>query len=59
MAGDFKRYKCLNCGQIYSEADGWPADGIAPGTRWSDVPDDWLCPNCGSEKRDFDMRPLD
>jgi rubredoxin-NAD+ reductase len=58
VAGDFKRYKCLNCGQIYDEAEGWPADGIAPGTRWADVPDDWLCPNCGSEKRDFDMSPL-
>jgi len=59
MAGGFKRYKCLNCGHVYDEAQGWPADGIAPGTRWADVPDDWLCPDCGSEKRDYDMRPLD
>jgi rubredoxin len=50
-----KRYKCLNCGYIYDEAAGWPADGIAPGTLWADVPDDWICPECGSEKRDFDM----
>jgi rubredoxin len=55
MSDPFKRYKCLNCGYIYNEADGWPEEGIAPGTRWSDVPDDWLCPECGSEKRDFDM----
>jgi len=58
MSSDFKRYKCLNCGHIYDESEGWPDDGIAPGTRWADVPDDWLCPQCGSEKRDFDMQPI-
>ena len=52
---DFKRYKCLNCGYHYDEAEGWPEDDIAPGTRWADVPEDWICPECGSEKRDFDM----
>ena len=55
MAGDFKRYQCLNCGLIYDATLGWPDDGIAPGTRWTDVPDDWICPQCGSEKRDFEM----
>lgn len=55
MAIDFNRYKCLNCGYIYDEAEGWPDDGILPGTRWSEVPGDWICPDCGSEKRDFDM----
>ncbi|MCA1850818.1 MAG: rubredoxin, partial [Beggiatoa sp.] len=33
-----KRYMCLICGFIYDEAQGWPGDGIAPGTRWEDVP---------------------
>jgi rubredoxin len=56
---EFKRYKCLNCGYIYDEAAGWPEDGIAPGTRWADVPEDWICPECGSEKRDFDMADWD
>ena len=51
----WRRYKCLNCGYIYDEAAGWPDDGIAPGTRWSDVSDEWICPESGSEKRDFDM----
>lgn len=55
MAEPFQRYKCLNCGTIYDEAAGWPDDGIAPGTRWQDVPDDWICPECGSEKRDFEL----
>ena len=55
MAEPYLRFKCLNCGYIYDEAEGWPDDGIAPGTRWRDVPDDWICPECGSEKRDFEM----
>lgn len=50
-----RRFKCLNCGYIYDESAGWPEEGIVPGTRWSDVPDDWICPECGSEKRDFIM----
>jgi len=54
-AMDFKRYKCLNCGLVYDEAEGWPDEGVAPGTRWADVPEDWIRPQCGSEKRDFDM----
>jgi rubredoxin len=51
----WRRYKCLNCGYVYDEELGWPDDGIAAGTRWDDVPDDWICPECGSEKRDFTM----
>ncbi|MGC1469206.1 MAG: rubredoxin, partial [Sphingorhabdus sp.] len=47
MAEPFKRYRCSYCGQEYDEAEGWPDDGIAPGTRWADVPDDWYCPTCG------------
>ena len=39
----------------YDEAKGWPEDGIAPGTRWDDIPDDWSCPDCGAAKTDFDM----
>ncbi|MGH8512076.1 MAG: rubredoxin, partial [Gammaproteobacteria bacterium] len=33
-----KRYMCVICGFVYEEAKGWPGDGIAPGTRWEDVP---------------------
>ena len=50
-----KVWECLVCGWLYEEAKGWPEDGIAPGTRWEDVPDDWLCPECGVGKEDFDM----
>ena len=50
-----KVWECLVCGWLYDEAKGWPEDGIAPGTRWEDIPEDWLCPECGVGKADFDM----
>ena len=52
---DFKTWECNICGWIYDESKGWPDDGIAPGTRWEDIPDAWLCPDCGVGKADFDM----
>lgn len=52
---DFKQFMCVICGFIYNEAEGWPEDGIAPGTLWKDVPDDWFCPDCGAGKEDFEM----
>lgn len=55
MAEAFKRWECTYCGFIYDEAEGLPEDGIAPGTRWADVPEDWFCPQCGSTKDDFEM----
>jgi len=38
---------------VYDEESGLPADGIAPGTRWEDIPDDWTCPECSASKGDF------
>ena len=52
---DFKLFVCVQCGFEYDEAKGWPEDGIAPGTRWDDIPDDWSCPDCGAAKSDFEM----
>ncbi len=46
---------CVICGWVYDEAAGAPEDGIAPGTRWEDVPDDWLCPECKMGKSEFEM----
>ncbi len=51
----FKKYICVICGFIYDQQKGLPEDGIAPGTSWEDVPDDWVCPECGAGKEDFDM----
>ena len=39
------------CGYIYDESLGDPEEGIAPGTAWEDIPEDWYCPDCGPLKR--------
>ena len=49
-----KEYVCDLCGFVYDEAAGIPEDGIAPGTKWEDLPEDWVCPKCGAEKEFFD-----
>ena len=54
-----RSWMCVVCGFIYREADGRPEEGIAPGTRWEDIPDDWTCPDCGVGKDDFEMVELD
>lgn len=59
MKKEYRRYQCLLCAYVYDEALGWPEDGIPPGTRWEDVPDDWLCPECGAIKEDFEMIEID
>ena len=50
-----KKYLCILCGLVYDEQLGWPQEGISPGTKWQDVPQDWLCPECGAGKSDFQM----
>jgi rubredoxin len=52
-ADDFKQWVCVICGWVYDEAAGLPDEGIAPGTRWADVPADWRCPLCDVGKEDF------
>jgi rubredoxin len=51
----FRTWMCLICGWVYDEAAGVPEEGIAPGTRWEDVPMNWTCPECGARKDDFEM----
>ena len=51
----YKTWMCLIFGWIYSEKDGVPEEGIAPGTKWEDVPINWTCPECGARKEDFEM----
>ena len=48
-----KKYVCDVCGYIYDEAIGDPDNGIEAGTKWEDVPDDFLCPLCGVGKDQF------
>ena len=52
---NMKQWECVVCGFIYDEAQGLPEEGIAPGTAWSDIPEDWECPDCGVSKSDFEM----
>ena len=51
---EFKKWECIVCGWIYDEEQGLPEEGIPPGTKWEDVPVDWVCPDCGVGKEDFD-----
>ena len=48
-----KKYECGPCGYIYDAALGYPDGGIAPGTAFEDIPDDWVCPLCGLGKDVF------
>ena len=52
-----RKYRCEVCGYIYDPEIGDPDAGIAPGTSFEDLPDDWVCPICGVGKSDF--TPLD
>ena len=47
------QWTCNYCSHVYDEAEGDPDNGIAPGTRWEDLPEDWFCPDCGKPKSEF------
>ncbi|MDY5969937.1 MAG: rubredoxin [Bacteroidales bacterium] len=47
------KYVCDVCGYVYDPAIGDPDNGIAPGTPFEQLPDDWTCPLCGIEKSSF------
>lgn len=47
-------YICKVCGYVYDPENGDAATGIAPGTAWEDLPDDWVCPLCGVGKEQFE-----
>jgi rubredoxin-NAD+ reductase len=48
-----RQWVCRVCGYVYDESDGDPHCGIPPGTRFEDIPADWICPECGVGKDDF------
>ncbi|MFA5841110.1 MAG: rubredoxin [Candidatus Paceibacterota bacterium] len=52
------KYQCSDCGWIYDEAIGYPERGIAPGTKWEDVPDDFKCANCSNRKNTHKWKKL-
>jgi len=47
------KWACTVCGYIYDPAAGDPDSGIAPGTPFEQLPDDWVCPLCGADKSEF------
>ena len=51
---EFRQFICRACGLVYDEALGDPDSGLAPGTRFEDIPDDWACPLCGVTKQDVE-----
>lgn len=49
-----QKYKCSVCGYVYDPEAGDPDSGIAAGTAFEDIPEDWVCPVCGTSKSDFE-----
>ncbi len=49
------KYECITCGYVYDPAEGDPDTGVAPGTAFDDLPEDWLCPICGVGKEEFEV----
>jgi rubredoxin len=50
-----EKHRCLMCGYIYDPAKGDPDSEVEPGTAFDNVPDDWVCPECGASKDDFEV----
>ncbi|HVJ50294.1 rubredoxin [Desulfitobacterium sp.] len=50
-----KKYVCSVCGYVYDPEIGDPDSGIVPGTAFEDIPDDWVCPECGVAKDSFEV----
>jgi len=51
-----EKYVCQACNYVYDPNVGDPDAGIAPGTPFSELPDDWVCPICGVDKSDFEKQ---
>jgi rubredoxin len=49
-----EKWQCSVCGYIYEEATGDPDSGVNAGTKFSDIPDTWVCPVCGAGKAVFE-----
>jgi len=52
-----KKYRCIMCTYIYDPAVGDPENGVVPGTSFEDIPEGWVCPDCGAGKDEFE--PID
>ncbi|MBF0283934.1 MAG: rubredoxin [Magnetococcales bacterium] len=50
-----RQWECSVCDYIYKESEGDPDNRIPPGTRFEDLPEDWVCPDCGAPKSAFSV----
>ena len=50
-----EKYRCTVCGYVYDPQKGDPDNGVQPGTPFQDIPDDWVCPECGVGKSEFEQ----
>jgi rubredoxin len=50
------KWECTSCGYVYDPQKGDPTQGIPPGTAFEDLPDGWMCPECGAEKEMFQKK---
>ena len=48
------KYVCTVCGYVYDPVSGDPDNGVEPGTPFEDIPEDWVCPDCGVPKDMFE-----
>jgi rubredoxin len=51
-----EKWECLVCGYIYDPEAGDPDNGVDPDTTFEDLPDDWVCPECGADKDEFEKQ---
>lgn len=51
---EMQKWRCTVCGYIYNPEEGDPTQGIEPGTPFDELPDDWVCPECGAGKDAFE-----
>jgi rubredoxin len=51
---DMQKWECSVCGYIYDPEIGDPDSGVEPGTSFENLPADWVCPECGASKEEFD-----
>jgi len=49
-----EKWRCMVCGYVYDPAQGDPANGVEAGTLFDDLPEDWVCPECGAPKDQFE-----
>jgi len=50
-----EKYTCIVCNYVYDPETGDPVSGIPPGTPFEELPDDWVCPDCGADKEFFEI----